>query len=314
MIKFLQLIRFPNLVMIALTQFLFYYYWILPFDECYLSLNLFICGVLATVFIAAGGNIINDIFDVQTDRINKPHKQFIGTFISKKIAFPLYIAFSLIGIGLGSYVSFSIDFPELSLIFIGIALLLFLYSSHLKSVPILGNVVVSLLVASSLLILIAFKVNCEPLSRKHVHFFYGISLIAIKVYAVFAFLINLIREMVKDIEDINGDYNANITTLPIILGRNRVNKIVAFLAGITILFTLYCIREFLQEQTVMTIYILVTILLPLLYFIVKVWQADTKREYRMLSSLLKLIMLFGILSTVVYYYFTELTPFYYILF
>ncbi|WP_240321053.1 UbiA family prenyltransferase [Kordia sp. SMS9] len=119
--------------------------------------------------------------------------------------------------------------------------------------------------------------------------------------------------MVKDIEDVNGDYNAGINTLPIILGRNRVTKIVAILAGILIIFILYTISEYLQGQTVITIYILVTILLPLLYFIIKIWQADTKREYRMLSFLLKLIMLFGILSTVVYY-FTSLETFEYILF
>ncbi|WP_298510901.1 geranylgeranylglycerol-phosphate geranylgeranyltransferase [uncultured Kordia sp.] len=315
MAKFLQLIRFPNLVMIALTQFLFYFYWIVPFDDhLYISIDLFSCVVLATILIAAGGNIINDILDVKTDRINKPHKVFIGTFIPKKKAFPLYIAISLAGIALGSYVGFAINRYWISFIFIGIALLLFLYSAYLKGVPVLGNIVVSLLVASSLLILIAFKLECPATRGKHIHFFNTVSLIAINVYASFAFLINLIREMVKDNEDINGDYNANIFTLPIILGRNRVNKIVAILAGIVILFILYIISEYLKGKTVTTIYALFTILLPLLYFIIKIWQADTKHEYKMLSLLLKLIMLFGILSTLVYYYFEPYDVFQYILF
>ncbi|PTX62211.1 4-hydroxybenzoate polyprenyltransferase [Kordia periserrulae] len=313
MSKFLQLVRFPNLVMIALTQFLFYVYWIAPFDDSYISSKLFIFVVLATVFIAAGGNIINDIFDVQTDRINKPHKLFIGTHISKKSAYFYYFLFTFVGIGLGSYVGFVIGKSWISLVFVGISALLFLYSSHVKGIPVLGNVLVSLLVSSSLLILIVF--DTEPTMRgKHLNLFNAFSLVAIYVYASFAFLMNLTREIVKDIEDINGDFNANITTLPIVLGRNRVNKIVAALAGITILFTLYCISEYLQGQTVITIYILLTILLPLLYFIVKIWQADTKREYQVLSLLLKLIMLFGILSTVVYYYFIELETFQYILF
>ncbi|MGH1383937.1 geranylgeranylglycerol-phosphate geranylgeranyltransferase [Kordia sp.] len=302
MAKFLQLIRFPNLVMIALTQFLFYYYWILPFNDCYISTNLFSCVVFATILIAAGGNIINDIFDVKTDRINKPHKLFIGTFISKKSAYVLYLLFTFVGVGLGSYVGFTIDRSWISLIFIGIAILLFIYSSHLKGIPVVGNIVVSLLVASSLLILIAF--NKEHTVRgKHMNLFIPVSLIAINVYANFAFLINLMREMVKDIEDINGDYNANITTLPIILGRNRVNKIVAVLAGVLICYILYMTSIYLEGKTVTTIYVLFTILLPLLYFIIKIWQADTKYEYRMLSLLLKLIMLFGILSTLVLYYF-----------
>ncbi len=308
MVKFLQLIRFPNLVMIALTQFLFFYYWIVPFDDCYIKIGLFSFVVLATVFIAAGGNIINDIFDVKTDRINKPHRLFIDTFISKKNAYVLYVAFTFVGISLGSYAGFAINRGWISLIFIGIALLLFLYSSHLKSIPLTGNIVVSVLVASSLLILIAF--NKEHTVRgKHFNFFNDFSLIAITIYSIFAFWINLMRELVKDIEDVNGDYNAGISTLPIILGRNSVNKIIAVLAGLLICFILYVTSIYLQGKTVTTIYVLISILLPLLYFIMKIWQADTKREYKMLSLLLKIIMLFGILSTVVIYYFDRIAKF-----
>ncbi|WP_053002181.1 geranylgeranylglycerol-phosphate geranylgeranyltransferase [Kordia jejudonensis] len=308
MAKFLQLIRFPNLVMIALTQFLFFYYWIVPFDDCYIKIGLFSLVVLATILIAAGGNIINDIFDVETDRINKPHKLFIDTYISKKNAYLLYFIFTFVGIGLGSYVGFAINRTWISLIFLAIAGLLFLYSSHIKKIPILGNVIVSILVASSLLILIAF--NKEHTVRgKHFNLFNDFSLIAIEIYAIFAFLINLMRELVKDNEDVNGDYNANMNTLSIVLGRNRVNKIVAVLAGLTIVFILYIISEYLQGKTITTAYVLLTILLPLLYCIIKIWQADTKREYKIISLLLKLIMLFGILSTVIIHYFDRFDKF-----
>ncbi len=302
MATFLQLIRFPNLVMIALTQFLFYFFWIPSLDYSYISIDLFNNVVIATILIAIGGNIINDIFDVQTDRINKPHKQFIGSYISKKNAYFLYFVCTFVGIGLGSYVGFTMDRWWISLIFAAIAVLLFLYSSHLKGIPVLGNIVVSLLVASSILILIAFD-NGYVAQGKPINFFNKVSISAIYVYASFAFLINLIREMVKDIEDVNGDYNAGINTLPIILGRNRVNKIVAILAGILICLILFITSKYLQGKTITTVYILITILLPLLYFIIKIWQADTEYEYRMLSLLLKLIMLFGILSTLVFYYF-----------
>lgn len=302
MALFLQLIRFPNLVMIALMQFLFYYYWIVPFDTHYIQIGLFSYVVLATIFIAAGGNIINDIFDVKTDRINKPYRMFIDTFISKKKAYFLYFAFTFVGIGLGSYASFAIHQGWISLIFIAIAGLLFLYSSHLKGVPLVGNVVVSALVASSLLILIAFDTE-GPVRSKHISFFNSVSLIAINIYAIFAFLINLMREMIKDNQDINGDYNAGINTLTMVLGRNRVNKIVAILGVLLIGFILYATSIYLQGKTVTTVYVLITILLPLLYFIIKIWQADMDNEYRFLSFLLKLIMFFGIVSTVVLYYF-----------
>lgn len=312
MVKFLQLIRFPNLVMMALTQLLFFYYWIVPFDDCYIKIDLFLCVVFATICIAAGGNIINDIFDVKTDRINKPNRMFIDTFISKKNALLLYFVFTFVGIGIGSYAGFAINRSWISLIFIAIAGLLFLYSSHLKGVPFLGNIIVSVLVASSLLILIAF--NKEHTVRgKHFNFFNDFSLIAINIYAIFAFWINLMRELVKDIEDVNGDHNARIHTLPIILGRKRVNKIVAVLAGLLICFILYVTSIYLQGKTITTIYVLMTILLPLLYFILKIWQADTKREYKILSLLLKIIMLFGILSTVVFYYFDPIETFTFLL-
>jgi len=302
MIKFLQLIRFPNLIMIALMQFLFYYYWIVPFDDCHIKSDLFLCVMMATVFIAAGGNIINDIFDVKTDRINKPYRMFIDTFISKKKAYLLYFFFTFVGIGLGSYAGFAINHSWVSFIFIGIAILLFLYSSYLKGIPLVGNSVVSALVASSLFILIAFDKG-HTTRGKHLVFFKDVALIAIYVCGTFAFWINLIRELVKDNEDINGDYNAGINTLAIVLGRNRVNKIVAVLAGLLICFILYIISIHLQGKTVTTVYVLITILLPLLYFIIKIWQADLNHEYRFLSFLLKLIMFFGILSTVILYYF-----------
>jgi len=310
--KFLQLIRFPNLVMMALTQFLFFYYWIVPFHAQYISIDLLLCVVFTTVFIAAGGNIINDIFDVKTDRINKPNRMFIDTFISKKNALLLYVVFTFVGIGIGSYAGFAINRGWISLIFIAIAGLLFLYSSHLKGVPVLGNILVSLLVTSSIFILTVFDIEYIIIGA-HVNLFSSVSLIAITIYGIFAFWINLMRELVKDIEDVNGDYHAGIHTLPIILGRKRVNKIVAVLAGMLICFILYITSEYLQGKTITTIYVLITILLPLLYFILKIWQADTKREYKMLSLLLKLIMLFGILSTVVFYYFDPIETFTFLL-
>ena len=312
MYKFLQLIRFPNLVMIALTQFLMYWYWINPFDTCYMKFDMFIYVMLATVCIAAGGNIINDIFDVKTDRINKPHKLFIDTFISKNVAYLLYFLFTFMGIGLGSYTGFASDHGANLFIFIGIAVALFLYSYYFKGIPFVGNVMVSILVTTSIYILVLFYNGERFCSENNMKLFMQISLPAIDIFAIFAFLINLMREMVKDIEDINGDYNANIKTLPIILGRNRVNKIIAVLAGITILFAMYCISQVLKGKTITTVYVLLTILLPLLYFIIKIWQADTKQEYRMLSLLLKLIMLFGILSTLVFYYFEPVETFSYL--
>lgn len=301
MYKFLQLIRFPNLVMIALTQLLFKIFLINAYgDHIATDTFTFSCLVLATVCIAAGGNVINDICDVKTDRINKPKRVFINTFVSKKRAYLIYFSFSLLGITAGSYVSITIDKPLLLSIFIIIASLLFLYSYYLKRIAIIGNILVSLLVASSILILGIFDLT---IFTKDNLFINGFIIGVLILYAIFAFWINLIRELIKDNEDVNGDYSSNMKTLSIVLGRKRVNKITTILAGLLIIFLLFITSKYLQGRTIITIYTLFTVLLPLLYFIIKVWQADTKREYRMLSSLLKLIMLFGILSIIVFYYF-----------
>ncbi|QHI35693.1 1,4-dihydroxy-2-naphthoate octaprenyltransferase [Kordia antarctica] len=301
MIKFLQLIRFPNLVMIALTQYLFKYFLITAYGyDIATNAFTFFCLVLATVCIAAGGNIINDIYDIETDRINKPNRVFIDSFIAKKNAFGLYLGSTTLGVLVGGYVSFMIEKPLNSFIFIGISILLYFYSFYFKKIAILGNSIVSLLVASSILILGLFDLTNFT---KDNFFANGFIIGVLIAYSLFAFCINLIRELVKDSEDVNGDYNANMKTLPIILGRNRVNKIIAVLAGLLIIFILYIISRYMEGKIVTTIYALITLLLPLLYFIMKIWQAETKREYRMLSLLLKLIMLFGILSVVIFYYF-----------
>lgn len=307
MARFLQLIRFPNLVMIVLTQYLFKYFLINAYGYDMATNGFtFFCLVFATICIAAGGNIINDIYDVKTDRINKPQRMFIDTFISKKNAFRLYLGITLLGILAGCYTSITIEKPLYSLIFIVIAGVLYLYSFYFKKVAIIGNIIVSLLVVSSILILGIFDLT---VFTKDNFFANGLIIGVLILYSLFAFCINMIRELVKDNEDVNGDYNANMKTLSIILGRNRVNKIVAVLAGLMICFILYVISDYLQGKAVSAIYALITLLLPLLYFIIKIWQADTEREYRFLSFLLKLIMLFGILSVVIFYYFDPILIF-----
>jgi 4-hydroxybenzoate polyprenyltransferase len=301
MVKFLQLIRFPNLVMIALTQYLFKYFLIIPYGyDLATDAFTFFSLVFATVCIAAGGNIVNDIYDDEADRINKPNRVFIDSFITKKNAFRLYVGITLLGILAGTYVSFVIEKPFNSFIFIGISILLYLYSFYFKKVAVIGNVIVSLLVGFSILILGLFDLT----NFTKDNFFANGFIIGVLIgYSIFAFCINFIRELVKDNEDVNGDYNANMKTLPIVLGRNRVNKIIAVLAGLQIIFILYVVSRYMEGKIVTTIYALITLLLPLLYFIMKIWQAESKREYRMLSLLLKLIMLFGILSILVFHYF-----------
>ena len=122
----------------------------------------------------------------------------------------------------------------------------------------------------------------------------------IRDYAIFAFLINLVREMVKDLEDIDGDYNAEIKTLPIVIGRERAGKIVFGVSLIPIAAITFYVVTYLYKQPIAVGYFLLLIIGPLLYFAVKAFNADTKKEWQHLSVILKLVLFFGVLSMMLY--------------
>ncbi|MAM17904.1 MAG: prenyltransferase, partial [Gramella sp.] len=115
-------------------------------------------------------------------------------------------------------------------------------------------------------------------------------------YGIFAFLINFIREIVKDQEDVDGDYNAGYQTLSLNLGKDRVNKILAVLSIFPIAFLIYYIYEYLFDTIAAVMYVLLLLVGPLLYFAINIWNADKKKEYTRLSKLLKIVMFFGLIS------------------
>ena len=263
-----------------------------------LSSFYFTLLVIATVFIAAAGNIINDIYDVEIDKINKPEKVIIGKIISEKTANYLFIIFNVIGVGLGFYISNQIGKPEFSGYFIVVSALLYLYASFIKSITLLGNVIVSALVAFSLIIVGLFDLlpAVNFLNQEHQSYVFGILLI----YSFFAFYINLMREITKDIEDIDGDRNGGLNTLPIVLGRKRTSYIVFGMSVLALFGTIYYIYIHLYNYTYAVLYFLLFVLAPLLYFSVKLWDAKNKSDYTFLSKTLKVIMLFGMCSILLY--------------
>ncbi|RED27212.1 4-hydroxybenzoate polyprenyltransferase [Flavobacterium cutihirudinis] len=255
--------------------------------------------VLSTVLLAAAGYVINDIFDIPTDMINKPNKVIIGKGISETRAYNIYIGLNITGVAIGFYLSNVILRPSFATIFILIASLLYFYSTSLKQIMILGNFIVALLLALSVIIIGVFDlfpaIDAENQAQMA-------SLFSILIdYALFAFMINFIREIVKDIEDVNGDYNQGMNTLPIAIGISRAAKIALGFAIIPfILSLLYINTYFMQNKLyIATIYGFVFVLAPLLYFIVKIFSAKSQKEFHHLSTVLKLILLFGILSILV---------------
>lgn len=296
---FLQLIRLPNLVMIVITQVLVKYFLFEPFGIA-VTLNGFSFSLLvfSMVCLAAAGNIINDLHDKKTDAINKPEKLIIGSKISEKSAYNLFIFFNVIGVGIGFYLSNLVGKPSFVALFILPSAFLYFYATQIKGTILVGNLVVSIMVAMIIIMVGVFDLvpAITPQNRLTQKVIFSI----LVDYAIFAFLLNFLREMIKDQEDIKGDYNAGYQTLPVILGRNRTNKIIFLVALLPLAGVLYYIYHYLFNNPLAVWYVLLSILAPLLYFLIKLPAAETKKHYRHLSLLLKLILAAGLLSIGLY--------------
>ncbi|ALJ06563.1 prenyltransferase [Pseudalgibacter alginicilyticus] len=287
--------------MIALVQLLIKYAFLEPFGA---QTSLDIVGmsllILATICIAAAGNIINDIYDVETDFVNKPDSLIVGNTISEKTAYNLFIIFNMIGVGIGFYLSNHVNKSAFFSLFVIISALLYVYATYLKRTLLIGNIVISILVSLSIIIVGIFEllpsINLENQSLQL--YFFKI----IFNYALFAFMINFLREIAKDIEDINGDYKAGMNTLPISIGRNRANNVLIVLTFITLLLILFYIIDVLYNELISVSYFLIFIVAPLIYILIKTIEAKTKKDYHLISNTLKLVMFFGMLSLLLYKY------------
>lgn len=298
MMNFLRVIRFKNLLMLALMQLTFRY----GFLEIHnLSLALshwqFALLVLSTVCIAAGGYIINNILDTETDSYNKPNQVIIGTKISETTGYNLYIAFNIIGVGIGFYLSNIINKPNFAIIFVAIAATLYLYATTYKRYLLVGNLLIAILLSLSVLIVGIFDlfpmITVENQAVMRTFFSILID------YAIFTFMINLLREIVKDLEDVNGDYNQGMNTLPIALGISRTARLAFYFSILPIAALFYYISEYIFNLLYATLYCLFFIAAPLIYFTIKMYSARTQKAFSHLSSVLKWIMLFGIVSILI---------------
>ncbi|MGY5850891.1 geranylgeranylglycerol-phosphate geranylgeranyltransferase [Salegentibacter sp. F14] len=295
LIKFLKLIRFGNLLFVAVCLILIRYAF---FKSTSAAVALSDFGyallILANLCLAAAGYIINDIYDVTSDRINKPKKLYIGNGVSEKAGFNWFISLNVIGVGIGFYLANVIGLPAFSALFIFSSALLYIYSTYLKNVPLAGNIAVSFLVAGVAALPGIFDLlpAINAVNREHQAMYFAILL----DYSFFGFFINLLREMVKDQEDLKGDYNSGGKTLPIILGTARTNKVIFAIGLIPLIAILYYLYSYLFENTTAVLYVLILILAPLLFFMVQIWSASEKKDFTRLSLILKIILFFGLIS------------------
>jgi len=288
MFPFLKLIRYKNLLIIALTQCLMTTIFGFTSEINYWN---FVLLVLSTVLIAAAGYIINDYFDVEIDKINKPERVIIDNFISKKTAMQLYLFLNGVGLFIGISLCSKMGFWQLSSIFILWIILFYFYSTIFKKKFLIGNLIVAFVIATYPLIITVFFYE---------YVFWPLFINAIIGVSLFAFLITLLREIVKDIEDYEGDKNFGCKTIPIVLGINKTKIIVVIIALLIVSSILIFIEKPLLNQYVFNpinhiLYLLFTVQVPLLFFVYKVIVAKEKREYEFLSNLLKIVMITGIL-------------------
>jgi 4-hydroxybenzoate polyprenyltransferase len=307
MINFLRLIRYKNLLIIVITQYLMRWCIIKPILEVnnfklqFSELNFFFL-VLATVCITAAGYVINDYFDAKTDMVNRPETVLVGKVFKRRSAILLHIILNSIGIGLGMYISFYIGIPILTLVFVLITGILWFYSTTYKRQFLIGNVIVAILTALVPLMVILFEI---PLLRQkygllmsEIHSDFTIIIIWVGAFALFAFLLTLIREIIKDIEDFEGDSAYGRKTMPVVFGVINSKIVIITFVLTTIFSLLYLCMNFLNDWITIT-YFMILLFFPLIFLIYKIIAAHNKKDYHLASSITKLIMLAGIFYAIV---------------
>lgn len=304
---FIRLVRWPNLVFIILTQLLFVYCIIMPI-YAQAGITPVIYGwyfallCVSSVFIAAAGYIINDYFDRNIDMINKPDKMVVDKIIKRRWAIVWHLLLSFIGIAIGFYLDFTTKIFLLGAANCICVLLLFIYSISLKRKFLIGNIIISLLTAWVILVI----TWCENGNIINTHNGLRSDKILREtfLFAGFAFIISLIREVVKDMEDIEGDRKYGCRTMPIVWGVNAT-KVFTAVWLIVLIVTLVIVQAYAARlQWWLSIaYCIVLIIAPLVWIFKKLYSAKTSKDFHTLSSLIKLVMLTGIVSMVFFRYY-----------
>jgi len=270
-----RLVRFGNLLIIGLTQYMVAIFlgnrgsdWVSTIRDPHLALL-----VISTSIIAAAGYTINDYYDIKIDYINKPGKVVVGKDLKRRVAMALHIGFNTIGTLIGFIVSIYVGIID-----VVAAFFLWLYSNRLKQLPFVGNLTVSILTAASIAIVAVYYQSNQYL---------------IFTYSLFAFAISVIREIIKDIEDIKGDQNFGLRTLPIYWGIRRTKQL---LYSLILCFMLLIYWQLARTNLQSLTYYFALLLPFLVHYVYLLAKADTTRAYRNLSTYTKLIMISGILS------------------
>ena len=307
---FFNLIRWQNLLMIILVQLLLQYmligyvFQLIKMDPPLNNFYFFLL-MLSTVFMAAFGYVYNDVMDIQADILNKSNKRIIGVYFSKTNG--LRIAWALLALAIipAIYLSIALQLIQLGFIHFIIALGLWYYSKDLQKRVLSGNILISLFTAMSIFIVWLYHLvvlTNDPImmvdARKVTPFINQLVI----AYTSFAFLISLIRELIKDVEDRAGDGEKNYKTFAVVYGVKKSKRLVCFFSMIMLLSVLYSTYyTYLHHWYQLSAYLIVAVAFPLVYFMVYLQKSKKNEDFSDLSTLAKIIMIAGILSMQIFY-------------
>ena len=290
-----RLLRIPNLVIVGLAQCLVWFAILMPglqsyHLEPYLDTPHFFLLMLCTILITAGGNAVNDLYDVEIDKINKPREQIVGRIISIEDTYRIYIIIVLLGALIAGYLAWHLGRMTLFIVYPLACFLLWSYSRWFKRLPISGNLIVSLFVACVPLVLLI------PEWKNIVYspFLYSLEHKLIWSFAAFAFATNLLREFVKDIEDVKGDKAIGANTLAVILGPQRGrNWALAFALLLLGGFIFWISIIYDKVSTFNLTYFALGLVFPLLLIIYLLWKARSRLDFRRISLWIKILIVLG---------------------
>lgn len=316
MTYYLKLVRYKNLLIIALSQYSLRYLILFPILKIYgfdlvLSDLDFAILVLSTMCLAGAGYVINDYFDRKADLINRPDSVIVGTKILRRKAMVFHSVLNVVGVAAGVYLSFRINIPYFGFVFLFITGILWFYSTTYKKIVFAGNFIVALLTALVTMMVLFFEL--PPISEKfHSAVLFDEAAYNMLIYSLgisfFAFITTFIREIIKDFEDIKGDRENNRKTVPIVFG-NFVSKIILMVLIFSMIFSLmfsyfYYLQHirFYDSHLIILAYIILCLIVPIIILTLKLIGAVTQPDFKKLSKYMKLIMLSGLLFTVLSYF------------
>jgi len=316
LLAFFRVMRWPNLVFIAITQLLFHFCVVVPSAQGHiynfplrLTTPLLLLLCFSSICIAAAGYIINDYFDINIDEVNKPAKMVIGRTISRRWGVLWHLILSAIGLMIGGYVSMQLG-NWLVAVGNGVCvILLWVYSTTFKRQLLIGNLVISALTAWVILVLLVAELpgwwTGELVNDTEKSTVARLSRIGV-LYAAFAFILSLVREVVKDMEDMDGDRKEGCRTMPIEWGI-QASKVFAGVWLVVLIVTLIITQVYVLQfgWWLSASYILLFVIIPLIFIFKKLPPAATTADFARLSKMLKWVMLLGILSMMFFLRYTN---------